>query len=63
MSVRSVSHYNIEKKIGGGGMGVVYKAVDTRLGRPVALKFLPPEYTGDEGLKKRFLHEAQACRF
>jgi serine/threonine protein kinase len=61
LSGSTISHYEIMDRIGGGGMGVVYRARDTRLNRIVALKFLPRELTGNEAARERFANEARTA--
>src|SRR5918912_4365750 len=58
---QSISHYNVLRQLGGGGMGVVYEAEDLKLHRHVALKFLPPDLATDAVAVERFQREAQAA--
>ncbi len=58
---RTLSHYKVLEEISRGGMGIVYKALDLKLDREVALKVLPPELVSDPDRKRRFVQEAQAA--
>src|SRR5262245_40511971 len=61
MTGKDVHHYRVGERLGMGGMGEVYRAEDTRLGRQVALKFLPSSYRYDPDRRERFLREARAA--
>jgi serine/threonine protein kinase len=56
-----LSHYKLEERLGGGGMGVLYRATDLKLGRAVAIKLLARHLASDEAAKARFVREAQAA--
>ncbi|HXV59928.1 MAG TPA: protein kinase, partial [Vicinamibacteria bacterium] len=61
MAERILSHYKVLEEISSGGMGIVYRAVDTKLDREVAIKVLPPELVADPERKRRFVQEAKAA--
>src|SRR5437667_11725082 len=61
MTGRTIGHYRILEQLGAGGMGIVYKALDTHLDRFVAIKVLPPEKLTDSERKRRFVQEAKAA--
>ncbi len=60
---RTLSHYRVLEELSRGGMGIVYRALDVKLDREVALKVLPPELVADPERKRRFIQEAKAVSF